>query len=500
MTKPVLRFAAESNPILTVRIKGNVCVCVPNDLTLMTTYILLEQEDWFEDEIGFVRTLLQRGDRVIDIGANYGVYTLTAASTVGPEGKVWAFEPCTETSEFLRQSVHDNGFGNVEIVSTALSDRQGCSYLSLSPNSELNAVTDVRDPAGRYEEIETDTLDRCMSQFGWSDIAFLKIDAEGKEESILKGAQTFLTVNSPLVMYEIKAGERINRNLPTEFRSIGYDSYRLVPGLNALVPCDGTQEFDPYQLNLFACKHDRAQMLSDRGLLAMSHEPAQIPQGVFFTRTWTGSQELQEKLLSLWATALPRMQATASGMKYLQALDCYAAAQDHARSVPERTGCLAKSFDLLTEVVRQPDSTFGRLLSFAHIAADWGYRQFAVKAYQRLLDTIQRLGQVNMHEPLLLPVALDLNKANQNDHKKWFTAYITQEFERLSAYSSYFTECGRYHLVEGFKTLGYSSAEMERRRQLIRMKCGLSKTVEPDTVLSVESSQNLNAHLWKITG
>lgn len=500
MTRSALRFSAVSDPVLTVQIRGNVRICVPNDINLMTSYVLLEQEDWFEDEIEFVRLMLQPGDRVIDVGANYGVYALTSAGLIGPEGRVWAIEPCTETLGFLRQSVDVNGFSNVEVIKMALSDRQGHGYLSLSPNSELNAVTDARDPAVQYEEIETDTLDRCMSRFGWSDVAFIKIDAEGKEESILKGAQTFLAENSPLVMYEIKAGERVNLDLLATFRAIGYDSYRLVPGLNVLVPCDVTQGIDPYQLNLFACKPDRAQMLSDRGLLTMGHAPVQVPQGAFFVRARIKPQKWQKRLLRVWTESLPEMRRTASGVKYLQALDCYAAAQDHARSPSERAGFLGKSFDLLTDIVQHPDSTLSRLLSFARVASDFGYRQFSVNAYARVLDSIQRHGRMGMQEPMLPPAVLCLNTTEVKDFSNRLTACIIEEFERRSAYSSYFTGCGRYQLLNGFRTMGYPSADMERRFQLVRIRCGLSLAVEPAPVLAVGSDQNLNSHLWTAVG
>jgi hypothetical protein len=66
--------------MLTLRVKGVLQVCVPDDIRWMMPYVLLEQEDWFEDEISFVRRLVQPGSRVIDIGANYGLYTLALAS------------------------------------------------------------------------------------------------------------------------------------------------------------------------------------------------------------------------------------------------------------------------------------------------------------------------------------------------------------------------------------------------------------------------------------
>ena len=63
----------------TLEIAGGVRVVVPDSLNLLTPYVLIEQQDWFEDEIGFVRRLLRPGQQAIDIGANYGVYTLTMA-------------------------------------------------------------------------------------------------------------------------------------------------------------------------------------------------------------------------------------------------------------------------------------------------------------------------------------------------------------------------------------------------------------------------------------
>ena len=83
----------------------------------MTTFILQEQHDWFEDEIGFVRQLLTEGDSVIDIGANQGVYALSMAKIVGPAGKVWAFEPTNSTAIFLANGIRANGFSQGSVRS-----------------------------------------------------------------------------------------------------------------------------------------------------------------------------------------------------------------------------------------------------------------------------------------------------------------------------------------------------------------------------------------------
>ncbi len=78
---------------LVISVRGGVRLRVPQTPGQYTTYVLLEQEDWFEDEIRFVRRWLRPGMRAVDVGASYGVYTTAMARAVGPEGRVWAFEP-----------------------------------------------------------------------------------------------------------------------------------------------------------------------------------------------------------------------------------------------------------------------------------------------------------------------------------------------------------------------------------------------------------------------
>src|SRR4029453_175899 len=108
-------------PKTTLAMIDGVRVVVPDSLALITPYVLREQQDWFEDEIKFLRQLLQPGDKVIDIGANYGLSTLSMARTVGPGGHVWAFEPASETASFLADSIAANGFAHVDLERSALS-------------------------------------------------------------------------------------------------------------------------------------------------------------------------------------------------------------------------------------------------------------------------------------------------------------------------------------------------------------------------------------------
>ena len=93
--------AVQDRENIVLTLVDGVRVVVPNSIELITPYVLREQQDFFEDEVRFVRRLLQPGQNVIEIGANYGVYTLPMALKVGPGGHVWAFEPASSTAQFF---------------------------------------------------------------------------------------------------------------------------------------------------------------------------------------------------------------------------------------------------------------------------------------------------------------------------------------------------------------------------------------------------------------
>lgn len=106
----------DPRPALQLELRHGVTVAVPPALSSITTYVLLEQEAWFEKEIDFLLRYLEPGMTAIDIGANLGVYSLPMARLVGPSGCVFAYEPGGEARALLEQSRHANGFGNLDVL------------------------------------------------------------------------------------------------------------------------------------------------------------------------------------------------------------------------------------------------------------------------------------------------------------------------------------------------------------------------------------------------
>jgi len=190
-------YLATRDQILTLTIQGEIKICVPGSLQLMTTYVLLEQEDWFEDEINFVRCLLRSDEEVIDVGANYGIYTLTMAQCVGARGKVWAFEPASSTAGFLRKSIEAQEVSNIECIQAALSNRKGSAQLGLQPNSELNSLVAQSSTQGDSETVQLLILDDCISEHNWGDRFVKKLMPPLIMFSSSPSASSFMNVISP---------------------------------------------------------------------------------------------------------------------------------------------------------------------------------------------------------------------------------------------------------------------------------------------------------------
>jgi FkbM family methyltransferase len=453
-----------------------VRVVVPNSLNLITPYVLREQLDFFEDELKFVRNLLRAGQKIIDIGANYGVYTLPMAQRVGSGGHVWAFEPTSSTAQILAEGIKENAFSNVTLEKKAVSSASGFAQLSLQTHSELNSIIHGQSVEGQSETVCLVTLDECMDRYGWAEIDFIKIDAEGEENNILRGGHRFFENLTPVVQYELrKNATDMNFGLIHEFAAIGYHSYRLVPGLNCLVPFDASSPPDPYLLNLFCCKADRAQLLSARGLLVESLDAsaAALAGGT--------ADRSDNKMQYHWGQALASLPYAASltsaweasemagnSASVIQGLSLYACSRDPEMSASERFRALEGSF-LVLRAVCEREPTLLRLSSLARVAHDYGERAVSVNALSQLLARIRHAG-VDPSEPFLPPLERFDSISFGDEPARWLVAAVLEQIERRGWFSSFYAGPAARERLEDIHALGHASPEMDRRLDLVRRR------------------------------
>ena len=143
-------------------------------------------------EMLFMRRYLRSGDSVLDIGANIGVYTLLAASEIGPTGQVLAFEPVPETSRRLLENIRINQLDNVQIYTCALGDKNG-SVDFLNQCDTTNRMKTVQDVGKSVISVPLARLDDIVNL----NCAFGKMDIEGAEPIALRGAERLLQEGNP---------------------------------------------------------------------------------------------------------------------------------------------------------------------------------------------------------------------------------------------------------------------------------------------------------------
>jgi FkbM family methyltransferase len=159
--------------------------------------------EYYEPELAWLEKALSPGSIFVDAGANIGIYTVAASRIVGDTGRVIAFEPSTQSFPILRRNIALNGLKNVLAFPFALGQTTGQCRLFRGPNPGLNSLG--KDPSWEeeVEEIEMEQLDRVLDRTSTSRVDVIKMDVQGAEELVLRGARRIVTSMRPLIIFEI---------------------------------------------------------------------------------------------------------------------------------------------------------------------------------------------------------------------------------------------------------------------------------------------------------
>lgn len=147
-----------------------------------------------------VNALVKRGDTVLDVGANYGWYTTLMSKLVGSSGQVHAFEAAPTTMALLQRNCRENGVGReVTLNNVALGSAPGTVTIHVPKQHGGASLKPYYDEPVAKHDVPMITLDSYLADKKVSGIKLAKMDVEGSELAILKGASTLLKSDSPPV-------------------------------------------------------------------------------------------------------------------------------------------------------------------------------------------------------------------------------------------------------------------------------------------------------------
>jgi len=190
-----------------------------------------------QDGIHYVKTVLKAGDTAVDAGAHIGFFTMQMAAMVGPAGKVYAFEPLDPNADLLEQSIVENRFSDRIVF-------QRAAVGAASGTATLTFPVETLNSGGAYLLRDgtlplTGNVRKSVPLVALDDVALrrpvrlIKMDVEGAEPQVIRGAARLLKEDRPIILSELhptqleRASGIDADEFLAELRGLGYRAYRL---------------------------------------------------------------------------------------------------------------------------------------------------------------------------------------------------------------------------------------------------------------------------------
>lgn len=255
---------------------------------------------WELEILNLIDELVHSGDSVVDVGASSGFISIPLAKRVGNLGRVSAFEPDPVSLVFLYRNIALNPLlaPSITVYECGLSDQQGAQFIYHADQSGNAYISGARNPKFGHTDVEEPVecqmrrLDDCL---GNGALHFLKIDAEGMENLVLRGALETLRRHRPIVVFETitaSFGESYARECEELLRMLGYRVFMLVSPLGLLLP----STFPTFTETTVAIPEERAR---DTPQLLMNALKLEVSAGPLSHREiWLASLDFHEPFLS----------------------------------------------------------------------------------------------------------------------------------------------------------------------------------------------------------
>jgi FkbM family methyltransferase len=219
--------------------------CAVDLLDLRLTEVLFELTTPGH-EVDALKSYLGAGDTFLDIGANHGTFALQLASVVGPTGQVIAFEPQPRLVDVIRRSMAANAFTFATVIETTCGD-DDCDLTFFMP-ALSGGASFFRESAGTGActtmTVRQCRLDDVMAGRPVHGRVAIKLDVEGAEVAVLRGAREFLRAHRPPMLIEMNqdslgAAKQTEATLVSALQEAGYSSFAELPTWPVSAPLSG---------------------------------------------------------------------------------------------------------------------------------------------------------------------------------------------------------------------------------------------------------------------
>lgn len=188
---------------------GRRIVLVSDGYDSLASRVAWSGMDGFEPEsLRLFLQLLDTSETVLDVGAHVGLYALMA-STDRPDITTVAFEPVPRNLEYLRTNVERNHAPNLRVEAAAVGDHDGTITLHIPETTRLPATASIVG-SNSEESVPTDvaivSLDTYADEHDLGSIDLIKLDVEGAETAVLRGAAGIIRDHQPAIICEILHG------------------------------------------------------------------------------------------------------------------------------------------------------------------------------------------------------------------------------------------------------------------------------------------------------
>jgi FkbM family methyltransferase len=199
----------------------------------------LHIDDWVQQNVFFlgeyepaelkaIKPYLKEDSVFIDVGANFGWYSLFSSFVIGNQGKVIAFEPFPENFRRLSQNISLNP--NRKIIAENLAVGQQKGSLDLFYNNQeqnLGMVSKNATPNSRKKNVPMIAFDDYVSDNKIDKIDFIKIDIEGAELQALMGMKEVLRKLKPVLLVEILKEQNDRNSILSFLSGLGYQQFYI---------------------------------------------------------------------------------------------------------------------------------------------------------------------------------------------------------------------------------------------------------------------------------